>query len=92
MPEVLSVGDLVIPTLRTSLLLSLLLAPWLVGRFATRRSLDADWIAKVAENAVWLGLIGAGLGFVIANSSTPATTRIRRSTQSRVSPNWKTPF
>lgn len=69
MPEVLSVGGLVIPTLRTSLLLSLLLAPWLVGRFATRHSLDAEWIAKVAENAVWLGLVGARLGFVIANWS-----------------------
>ncbi len=67
MPEVLSVGGLLIPTLRVSLLLSLVLAPWLVGRFATRLSLEADWVAKVAENAVWLGLFGARLGFVIAN-------------------------
>ena len=69
MPEVLSVGGLLIPTLRVSLLLSLVLASWLVGRFASRLSLDADWTAKVAENAVWLGLGGARLGFVIANWS-----------------------
>lgn len=69
MPEVLSVGGLLIPTLRVSLLLSLLFAPWLVGRFATRRSLEADWTVKVAENAVWLGLLGARLGFVTANWS-----------------------
>ncbi len=69
MPEVLSVGGLLIPTLRASLLLSLLFAPWLVGRFATRRSLEADWTVKVAENAVWLGLLGARLGFVMANWS-----------------------
>lgn len=69
MPEVLSVGGLLIPTLRASLLLSLLFAPWLVGRFATRRSLEADWTVKVAENAVWLGLLGARLDFVMANWS-----------------------
>ena len=69
MPEVLSVGGLLIPTLRVSLLLTLLLAPWLVGRFATRYTLEADWPAKVAENAVWLGLLGARLGFVITNWS-----------------------
>lgn len=31
MPEVLSVGGLLIPTLRASLLLALLLAPWSVA-------------------------------------------------------------
>ncbi len=72
MPEVLSVGGLLIPTLRLSLLLSLFLAPWLVGRFASRLSLDsleAAWTARMAENSVWLGLGGARLGFVIANWS-----------------------
>ncbi len=69
MPEVLPVGGLLIPTLRVSLLLSLMAASWLVGRFATKLSLEVDWAAKVAENAVWLGLLGARLSFVIANWS-----------------------
>ena len=69
MPEVLSVGGLLIPALRVSLLLALLLAPWLVGRFATQRALEAGWPVKVAENTVWLGLLGARLGFVVANWS-----------------------
>lgn len=69
MPEVLSVGGLLIPTLRVSLLLSLMAAGWLAARFATRLGLDAAWSSKVAEYSVWLGLLGARLGFVIANWS-----------------------
>lgn len=69
MPEVLSVGGLLIPTLRVSLLLSLMAASWLVARFATRLELDSEWSGKMAEHSVWLGLLGAKLGFVIANWS-----------------------
>lgn len=67
MPEVLSVGGLLIPTLRASLLLSLMAAGWFVARFATRFGLDSTWPSKVAEYSVWVGLLGARLGFVAAN-------------------------
>lgn len=67
MPEVLSVGGLLIPTLRVSLLLSLMAAGWFVTRFATRLGLDGTWSSKVAEYSVWVGLLGARLGFVAAN-------------------------
>lgn len=67
MPEVLSVGGLLIPTLRVSLLLSLMAAGWLAARFATRLGLDGAWSSKVAEYSVWLGILGARLGFVAAN-------------------------
>ena len=69
MPEVFSLGPFLIPTVRLSLLLSLLLAIWLVARFAKSRQLDSEWIGNVAEISVWLGLIGARLGFVLANWS-----------------------
>ena len=69
MPEVLSVGGLLIPVLRVGVILSLLLAPWFAGRFAGRMSLERAWAIGVAENAVWLGLLGARLGFVLANWS-----------------------
>lgn len=69
MPEVLSVGGLLIPTLRVSLLLSLMLAGWLVARFAARLELDSSWSGNVAEQSVWLGLLGARLAFVITNWS-----------------------
>ena len=69
MPEVLSVGGLLVPVLRVGVLLSLLLAPWFAGRFARRLSLEPAWAVNVAENAVWLGLLGARLGFVSANWS-----------------------
>jgi cytochrome c biogenesis protein CcmG, thiol:disulfide interchange protein DsbE len=67
MPEVLSVGGLLIPTLRVSLVLSLMAASWFVTRFATRLGLDSTWPSKVAEYSVWVGLLGARLGFVAAN-------------------------
>lgn len=69
MPEVLPVGGLLIPVLRVGVLLTLLLAPWFAGRFARRLSLESAWAVNVAENAVWLGLLGARLGFVFANWS-----------------------
>lgn len=69
MPEVLSVGGLLIPTLRASLLLSLMLASWLVARFAARLGLDSIWSGSVAEQSAWFGLLGARLAFVIANWS-----------------------
>lgn len=69
MPEVLSVGGLLVPVLRVGVLLTLILAPWFAGRFARRLSLEPAWAINVAENAVWLGLLGARLGFVFANWS-----------------------
>ena len=67
MPDVLSVGGLLIPTLRAGLLLSLIAAGWLVGRIAVRLGLDPVWPGTVAEHSVWLGLLGARLGFVASN-------------------------
>jgi cytochrome c biogenesis protein CcmG/thiol:disulfide interchange protein DsbE len=69
MPEVVSVGGLLVPTLRVSLLLSLMLAGWLVARYAARLELDSRWSGNVAEQSVWLGLLGARLAFVVANWS-----------------------
>lgn len=74
MPEVLEVGGLLIPTLRLALLLSLVTAGWLVVRFATRLGLDGEWAGKIAETSVWLGLLGARLGFVVANWSAYASS------------------
>lgn len=69
MPEVTSVGGLLTPTLRISLLLSLMIAGLLVARFAARLGLDSEWSGSVAEHSIWLGLLGARLGFVAANWS-----------------------
>lgn len=69
MPEVVSVGGLLIPTLRVSLLLTLMLAGWLASRYAARLELDGTWSGNVAEQSIWLGLLGARLGFVVANWS-----------------------
>lgn len=69
MPDVFTVGPLLLPTLRVGLLLSLLLAIWAAARAAKRDGLDAPWVSSVAETSVWLGLLGARLGFVILNWS-----------------------
>ncbi len=67
MPEAFTIGSILIPTRPVSVLLSLLLAIWVSGRIARYTGLEQTWIQGVAEISAWLGLIGARLGFVIAN-------------------------
>ena len=45
----------------------LLIAVWTSGRIAQRLDLEKGWVRSVAEGAVWVGLIGARAGFVVAN-------------------------
>lgn len=67
MPEAISIGPLILPTLRVGSLLLFLGASWLVLRLAERRGLEIAWSAASSERALWLGLIGARLGFAVQN-------------------------
>jgi thiol-disulfide isomerase/thioredoxin len=67
MPEAISVGTFLVPTLRASVLLSLLLAVWAAGWVGKRLGLDASWTRKLAETGAWLGLLGARAGYVALN-------------------------
>jgi len=68
-PEAFTIGPILLPTRPVSVLLSLFLAIWVSGRIARYTGLEQGWIQGVAETSAWLGLIGARLGFVIANWS-----------------------
>ena len=67
MPEAFSLGPLVIPTLRVGTLVAFILASWLATRLAERRGLAVSWTAATSEWALWFGLAGARLGFVVQN-------------------------
>jgi peroxiredoxin len=69
MPDAFAVGGLLLPTWRLTVLGSLLLAIWLAARAARRQGLDGSWISSVTEHSVWLGILGARSGFVLANWS-----------------------
>ncbi len=69
MPEAFTIGPFLFPTRTVSVLLSLFLAIWVSGRIARYTGLELGWTRGVAETSAWLGLIGARLGFVIANWS-----------------------
>lgn len=67
MPEALSLGPFVIPTLRVGTLLVLVMATWFTTRVAERRDLAVGWTAATCEWALWFGLAGARLGFAVQN-------------------------
>ena len=69
MPEAFTIGPILLPTRPVSVLLSLFLAIWVSGRVARYTGLEQGWTQGVAETSAWWGLIGARLGFVIANWS-----------------------
>ncbi len=69
MPDAFSVGPVLIPTLRAGIIVSLLFAIWVAARIAGYMNLESGLARRVAETSVWLGLIGAGLGFVVTNWS-----------------------
>ncbi len=69
LPEAFTIGPMLLPTRPMSVLLSLLIAIWVSGRIARYTGLEQGWIQGAAETSAWLGLIGARLGFVIANWS-----------------------
>ena len=69
MPEAIPVGPFLIPTLRASVVLSLLLAIWAAGQIGKHAGLDQRWSRGVAETSAWLGLLGARLGYVMVNWS-----------------------
>lgn len=67
MPGVLSIGPLLVPVIRLALVLALALAGWWAVRRARAGSLDESWVSSVASGVGWAGILGARLGFVIAN-------------------------
>lgn len=67
MPDAIALGPLLIPVLRAATVLALLIAPWWASRRAQADGLDGAWFNSVATNAGWIGLIGARVGFVLAN-------------------------
>ena len=69
MPDAFSVGPVLIPTLRAGIIVSLLFAIWVAARIAGYMNLESGLARRVAETSVWLGLIGARLGFVVTNWS-----------------------
>lgn len=69
MPEAISVGTFLIPTLRASVVFSLLLAIWAAGQVGKHIGLDQGWTRKLAETGAWLGLLGARAGYVAVNWS-----------------------
>ena len=69
MPDAFSVGPVLIPTLRAGIIVSLLFAIWVAARISGYMNLESGLARRVAETSVWLGLIGARLGFVVTNWS-----------------------
>lgn len=48
---------------------ALCIAVWAAGRVAASWQLDGPWLRGVAEGTAWVGVLGARLGYVIANWS-----------------------
>jgi thiol-disulfide isomerase/thioredoxin len=69
MPDAFSIGPVLVPTLRASIIVALLFAIWVAVRIAGYMNLESGLARRVAETSVWLGLIGARLGFVVTNWS-----------------------
>ncbi len=69
MPDAFSIGPVLVPTLRASIIVALLFAIWVAARIAGYMNLESGLARRVAETSVWLGLIGARLGFVVTNWS-----------------------
>jgi thiol-disulfide isomerase/thioredoxin len=69
MPDVFNIGPVLVPTLRASIIVALLFAIWVAARIAGYMNLESGLVRRVAETSVWLGLIGARLGFVVTNWS-----------------------
>lgn len=69
MPDAFNIGPVLVPTLRVSIIVALLFAIWVAARIAGYMNLESGLVRRVAETSVWLGLIGARLGFVITNWS-----------------------
>ncbi len=69
MPDAFTVGPVLIPTLRAGIIVSLLFAIWVAARISGYMNLESGLARRVAETSVWLGLIGARLGFVVTNWS-----------------------
>ncbi len=69
MPEAITLGPLLLPTMPLLVLACIVSAPWVAGRLGQRMRLNTQWTRRVAEHAVWLGLVGARLGFVVLNWS-----------------------
>lgn len=67
MLEAISIGPFLIPTRPFSVVVSLLIAVWACGQIAQRIGLEKGWVRTTSERAVWIGLIGARVGYVIAN-------------------------
>lgn len=67
MPDAIALGPLVLPVLRLGALLVFAFGAWATVQLAARRGLDADWTGVTVERSLWLGIVGARLGFVVAN-------------------------
>jgi thiol-disulfide isomerase/thioredoxin len=67
--EALSLGPLLVPTWPVAVVISLWIAVLSAGRLAAWWHLDGPWLRGVAEGTAWVGVIGARLGYVIANWS-----------------------
>ena len=69
MPEAISIGSFLIPTEPFYVLLALLISIGLVRRLAKRIDDQRIRLHQIAEHSVWIGLIGARVGFVTLNRS-----------------------
>ena len=58
MPDAFSIGPVLVPTLRASIIVALLFAIWVAARIAGYMNLESGLARRVAETSVWLGLIG----------------------------------
>ncbi len=67
MPDAISVFGILIPVVRASLVLGLLLAVWLALRVSKLMGAEAKALESAAIGVTLAGLIGARLGFVIMN-------------------------
>jgi len=72
MPEAFTLGPLLLPTRAIGFVLLAILALWMVRHLAKRIEGDAERIAGVAEQAIWVGLAFSRLTFAIANWSSYA--------------------
>lgn len=69
MPEAITLGPLLLPTLRVGVVGALLLAIIVAGVLARWIGVPSRWVRGVADFSVLFGLLGARLGFVIMHWS-----------------------
>jgi len=72
MPEAFTLGPLLLPTRAIGFVLLIILALWMIRYLAKRMEGDAERIASIAEQAIWIGLAFSRLMFAIANWSSYA--------------------